>query len=209
MYQPPAFKETRQDVLFDMIKAHPLASLVIAAADGIVANHIPMLVEEKGDELVLSAHVSRGNDLREQYQPGSEVLAIFQGAAHYISPSWYPAKQIDGKVVPTYNYVVVHARGTLEFIDDAAWKLSHLNALTDHHEEHRAERWSVSDAPDDFTARQLKGLYGMQLRITSIEGKWKVSQNRAQADQQGVVEGLGAEPNPMAKAMADAVRSRI
>ena len=206
MYQPPAFKETREDVMLEAINEHPLATLVSHSDDGIVANHLPMVVEQHDSKLFLNAHLARANNLIDACPDGQEALAIFQGPAHYISASLYPSKKIDGKVVPTYNYVVVHARGILRYKHDLRWKLGHLNALTDNMEAGRAEPWAVSDAPADFLARQLKGIYGLELEVTDLVGKWKVSQNRKDADKHAVADGLETETTASAPAMASLVR---
>lgn len=188
MYQPPAFKEIRKDVLLDAIARHPLATLVCNTNDGLTANHLPMMANEDGKQL--HAHLSRGNDLIDQCENGVDALAIFQGPAHYISAGWYPGKNEHGKEVPTFNYVVVHAHGKLRFKHDAKWKLSHLKSLTDKMEYGRETPWSVSDAPAEYLARQLKGLYGLEFEITELVGKWKMSQNRKDVDKLAVVEGL-------------------
>lgn len=205
MYQPPAFKETRRDVLLEAIAKHPLATLVCNTADGITANHLPMVVD--GDKTQLHAHLSRGNELYQQCEDGVEALAIFQGPAAYISADWYPGKQEHGKEVPTYNYVVVHVRGKLHFRHEASWKLHHLKSLTDMMEYGRATPWSLSDAPADYVARQLKGLYGLELEITEMAGKWKMSQNRKDADKLAVAEKLHQEGDATAVDVAAIIKA--
>jgi len=203
MFQPPIFKEERQDVLSGAIAKHPLATLVCSSAEGLIANHLPMLFAEA--EGVLQAHLSRGNDLIKHYEDGVEALAIFQGPSHYITPSWYPAKQEHGKVVPTYNYMTVHVRGRLTFHEDSEWLLTHLNALTNKQEAGRTEPWKVSDAPEKFVERQLKGIYGLQFEVSEMVGKWKMSQNQPAEARAGVVEGLREDADYNAVETAEAV----
>lgn len=191
MYQPPAFKETRKDVLFNAIAKHSLATLVCNSVAGITANHLPMIADT--GQLNLQAHLSRGNDLIQMCDEGTEALAIFQGPAHYVSAGWYPGKKDHGKEVPTFNYVVVHVRGKLRFKRDETWLMQHLHALTDKMERNQVEPWSLSDAPKDYLARQLKGIYGLELEIDEIVGKWKVSQNRNEQDRSAVAKGLQSE----------------
>jgi len=207
MYQPPAFKETRQDVLLEAIAQNPLATLVCNTEAGITANHLPMIVNLDGSQL--HAHLSRGNDLVEQCADGVEALAIFQGPAHYVSAGWYPGKKEHGKEVPTFNYVVVHAHGKLRFKHDADWKLAHLHALTDKMEYGRAEPWSVSDAPADYLDRQLKGLYGLAFEVTELVGKWKMSQNRKDTDRAAVVNGLQSDGDAAAMQAAAIIQSGL
>ena len=193
MYQPPHFVETRRDVIFDIVRRHSLATIVTAVDGTIAANHIPMIVDaDRGTHGVLRAHVARGNELA-RLSSVVTALAIFQGPDAYVSPSWYETKRETGKVVPTWNYVVVHAHGTLAVIDDADWLRQQIGELTARHEGGRAEPWQVDDAPQAFLRAQLKGIIGLELEITRLEGKWKVSQNRPAADRAGVVAGLREE----------------
>ena len=194
MYQPPHFREERREVLESLIRNHPLATLVTLSPDGLEANHIPMLLDAgRGPLGVLMAHIAKANRSAEAHDQSRDVLAIFQGEDHYITPSWYAAKQEHGKVVPTWNYAVVHAHGRLSVIDDEEWLLSQITALTARHEQPRARPWQVADAPAPFVRAQMKGIVGIEIEITRLEGKWKVSQNRAQADRDGVISGLIAE----------------
>ncbi len=190
MYQPPAFREDRLEVLHAAIRAHPLAVLVTAGAAGLEANLIPFLVEGEGRG-VLRGHLARANPQLEALRAGGEALLVFQGAQAYVSPAWYAAKAEHGKVVPTWNYVTVQARGTPRVIEDAAWLLRQVDDLTVSQEAGRSEPWAVSDAPEDFVAAQLKGIVGLEIPIDRMEGKWKLSQNRTVADRKGVAAGLG------------------
>ena len=197
MYRPPHFREDRLDVLHALMRAHPLATLVTAGPEGLVANHIPFLIEEGGAFGVMHAHLARANPQLELLRAGAQALVIFQGPEAYISPSWYATKAQTHKVAPTWNYVAVHCWGTPRVIDDPAWLRDQIGRLTRSQEQGRAESWAVEDAPEDFIAAQIRGIAGLEIPIARIEGKWKVSQNRSDADRAGVAAGLG--DHPMAK----------
>jgi len=204
MYQPPHFREERREVLHAMMRAHPLAALVTFSDGRLDANHVPMLLDAgRGPQGTLLAHIARANDLARRHDSGIEVLVIFQGAESYISPSWYETKRETGKVVPTWNYVTVHAHGRLRIFDDPAWLRRQISALTETHEAGRALPWHVDDAPEAFLQSQVKGIVGIEIEITALEGKWKVSQNRPAADREGVYAGLSADGDG---AMADLVK---
>lgn len=189
MYNPSHFVETRADVLAAAIERNPLATLVTLGPDArIDASHIPLLYFR--DPGVLRGHMAKANPQWRDAIPSSEALAIFAGPSHYISPSWYAAKEDHGKVVPTWNYVVVHARGRIEFVHDPEWLLANVSALTDSQEGAREEPWSVDDAPSDYIQGLLKGIVGIEFTITSLEGKWKVSQNRGKADRESVAAAM-------------------
>lgn len=207
MYQPSQFVEDRPEVLRSLVQAHPLGTLVTVGPDGLRADHIPFLIEDHGGQTTLRAHVARANPLWRDLAPDTQALVIFQGPSRYITPSWYATKRETGKVVPTYNYMVVHAHGTLRAIDDPAWVRSLVERLTDHFESGRSAPWAVSDAPDEFVTQQLRAVVGIELPVTRIEGKWKVSQNRPAADRAGVVEGLRETGDPAAEVMAAAVEA--
>lgn len=191
MYIPKANEENRLEVLHDLIESHPLASLVTMTSSGLFASHLPMVLERKSATRgLLKGHLSRANKQWRDFQPAVEALAIFSGPEHYITPSWYAEKQETGRVVPTWNYAVVHVYGTLKVIEDPAWLLQHLKALTTVHESAFPAPWQVSDAPADYVASLLKGIVGLELPIERIEGKWKASQNRSERDRAGIIEGL-------------------
>lgn len=203
MYLPSHFEETRVEVMHALIRAQPLASLVVHGPDGLTANHIPMRVfSDRVPFGVLRGHVARANPLWREASAGIEALAIFQGPQIYISPSHYPTKHLTAKVVPTWNYAVVHAHGTLQAIDDPAWLRDFLEGLTNEHEAQFAKPWRVSDAPDDFIAAQLRAVVGMELQITRLVGKWKMSQNRVPTDRKGVIAGLEVQSTPSSLAVA-------
>lgn len=190
MYSPPAFREDRIDVLHDAIRANPLGTMITCGSAGLMANVIPFVLRRKagGDKLV--AHLAKANNQITQLREQTQVLVVFQGPQAYITPSWYATKQEHGKVVPTWNYVIVQARGTPVVIDDPNWLRSQIDDLTEAHERDRPAPWSVDDAPDEFVASTMKGIVGLELPIDSIEGKWKVSQNQPGENRQGVERGL-------------------
>ncbi len=190
MYQPPHFREDRPEVLHALIRAHPLATVVTAGAGGLMANLIPMIV---GSDGTLHGHVARANDQLAALREGAETLLVFQGPQAYVRPSWYPSKAEHGKVVPTWNYVIVQARGTPRVIDDPALLKAHLEQLTASQEQGRDHPWEVDDAPADFIERMLQNIIGFEVAVTQIEGKWKVSQNRTAADWRGAADGLARE----------------
>ncbi|MFA5702409.1 MAG: FMN-binding negative transcriptional regulator [Advenella sp.] len=193
MHCPGLFRETRMEILHGLISAYPLATLMTAGSGGLMANLIPFSLHEGGDYGVLRAHLAKGNRQLEELREGAETLVVFQGPACYVTPSWYPSKAEHGKVVPTWNFVMVQARGKARVIDDAAWILTQLDQLTDNLERERTHPWKVFDAPEDFIAAQLKGIVGIEIPIRTIEGKWKISQNRRPVDHQGIIDGLRAE----------------
>ncbi|MEO5324259.1 FMN-binding negative transcriptional regulator [Mesorhizobium sp. CC13] len=209
MYQPPHFTETRLDVLHALIRAHPLGLLICNGADGPVANPLPFLLDaEPAPNGRLRAHLSRANPQWRMLADNPDALVVFQGADSYVTPSWYETKRETGKVVPTWNYAIVQVRGRVRVMDDKDWLAGQIAALTATHEGGRAEPWQVSDAPDAYVAAQIKGIVGLEIDIASIEGKWKVSQNRPVADRVGVAEGLEADrPSPRGDEMARLVRT--
>lgn len=208
MYLPTDFKESRLPVLHTLMSAHPLATLVAVTGDGIVANHIPLLLEAGGEHGALRGHIARANPLWKQLADGAEALAIFHGPEHYISPRWYPSKREHGQVVPTWNYAVVHARGALTWHHDEVWLRQLLEALTNRHESRFAEPWQVSDAPPEYLRKMLGAIVGFDIQLRELTGKWKASQNRSAADVQGVIAGLAALDDPPARAMQALVEGR-
>lgn len=192
MYLPAAFREERQEVLEAFIRRHPLGALVCTTADGLTANHIPMILADGR----LRGHVARSNDVWRQVGPDAPVLVIFGGANHYMSPSWYPAKQEHGKVVPTWNYSVVHAHGTIRFSDEKSQTLGYVTELTNAQEAARPQPWSVSDAPAKYIDMQLSGILTFEIAVTRLIGKFKASQHRGAAERQSVRAALDAEGYP-------------
>ena len=200
MYVPGDFRESRPAVLRAFIARHPLGTLIAQGPEGLSADPIPMQLLAAGEDLsVLRGHVARTNPLWRALLPGTSVLALFHGAAHYISPSWYPAKREHGRVVPTWNYAVVQTRGTIRFLEDPQWLGALVEALTDQHEHARAAPWHVADAPADYVTGMLRAIVGFEIEISSLEGKFKASQNRSAADRAGVREGLRAAGLPAAE----------
>ena len=193
MYTPSHFDETRTSVLHGFMEQYPLAALIFATANGIEANHVPLVIDSSSGSLgTLKGHIARANSMWKDAQSGAEVLAIFQGPGHYISPTWYPSKIEDSRVVPTWNYVVVHARGRIAWIHDESWLRRLLESLTDRHERCNASPWHLSDAPAEYIQRMLAAIVGFEIAITNITGKWKLSQNRSAPDRAGVVTSLAA-----------------
>lgn len=195
MYQPPLHREDRLDVQQGLIEAHPFGLLISSGTDGLLANGLPFILKRHEGELgLLKAHIARAND---QWRglDGQRVLVVFQGPMAYVSPSHYETKKETGKVVPTWNYVMVQARGVARVHADPDWLGAQIAELTDHQEAGYAHPWAVNDAPDDYIKAQMRGIVGIEIPITSIEGKWKVSQNRSEPDRRGVALGL-AETNP-------------
>ena len=202
MYQPPHFVEDDLARKQDFVRAFPFGLLVTAGSAGLMANGIPWLLEAGAGSGVLRGHVARANGQWRACIGGTDALVVFQGPDHYITPSWYPTKQETHKVVPTWNYAMVQARGIARVNADPSWLHTQINELTDHQEAERAHPWAVNDAPEPYIQSQLRGIIGIEIPIDAIEGKWKVSQNRPEADRRGVVQGL-EEVNP---AMAVLVR---
>jgi transcriptional regulator len=194
MYVPAAFREDRIPVLHQMIRQVRFGTLVTLNHDGLVASHLPMLIDPDPAPFgTLSGHMARANPQWRALTPEIEALAIFAGPQAYITPSWYATKPLSGKVVPTWNYVAIHAYGALRIIDDPDHTRSHVTRLTDTQESARAEPWHVTDAPHDFITGMVKGIVGFELVIARLEGKWKMSQNRPAEDRAGVVDGLARE----------------
>ncbi len=209
MYQPPHFREDRLDVQHAFMRAHPFALLVTMGEGGLTANAVPLVLDPQAGPLgTLRGHLARANGQWRSFDPAAECLVVFQGADAYVTPAWYATKQETGKVVPTWNYALVQAYGRLAARDDSAWLRAQVDALTGQHEAGRAEPWETGDAPEPFIAAQLKGIVGIEIAITRIEGKWKASQNRNAADIDGVIAGLEGEGTAEARTMASLVAER-
>jgi len=202
VYTPPAFRDDDRDSIHATIRGARLATLVTATAEGLVATPLPLMIEPaEGEHGTLYGHVARANP-QWRLAPIGAAMAVFMGPDAYVTPSWYASKREHGKVVPTWNYVAVHAYGPAEFFEDADRLLDVVTRLTRHHEAQRAEAWPVSDAPAPFIASQLKGIVGLRLPITRLEGKRKLSQNRSEADRAGVAAGLGESDDAMDRVVA-------
>jgi transcriptional regulator len=206
LYLPVHFHETRNEVMRELMRARPLATLVTQCESGLVANHIPVqTLEEPAPLGCIRGHIARANPLWKDYRNDSQALAIFQGPQAYISPSLYPSKQDTGEVVPTWNYAVVHASGTLKFIQDPIWLRSFVAGLTDAHEKSRPAPWAIDDAPPAYTDKMLKLIIGFEFSIHSLQGKWKVSQNRTSADREGVRRNLESSADKDSREIAAAM----
>jgi transcriptional regulator len=208
MYIPKQFEAPGVDVLHELIRTRPLATLITLSSGGINANHVPLLLStEPAPFGTLRGHVARANPIWSDLVNEVEVLAIFHGPDAYITPSWYPAKAETGKVVPTWNYAVAHAYGALRVIDDAGWLRAQLESLTDQNERALTEPWRLSDAPQDFTEKMIAAVVGIEIVINRLLGKWKASQNQSPQNQSGVIRGLRANADTASAAMADLVEN--
>ncbi len=209
MYRPDHFEEIRPEVLRDLIRRHPLATLVTLGANGLEANHIPLYLSSvtEGALDVLQGHVARANPVWRDMLPNTEALAIFHGLQSYISPSWYETKAETGKVVPTWNYAVVHAYGPLQVKDDPEWVREQMVALTRQEESGFAVPWSVADAPQEFTDRLIQHVVGIEIPISRWVGKWKVSQNQPLRNCDSVIAQLEQQGRPDSDEMAELVRA--
>jgi transcriptional regulator len=209
MYQPAHFVEQDPATLLALMRAHPLATLVRGGTE-LVADVLPLEVERQGEGWRITGHVARANPLWREAD-GQPVLALFQGPQGYVSPSWYASKAEHHKVVPTWNYTLVQAHGRLRAIDDPAWVHAFVTRLTAVHEGGRAMPWHVSDAPADFIEATQRAIVGIEIEVTRLEGKFKLSQNRSAQDRTGVVLGLEADAaqglQPEAEALAQAMQA--
>jgi transcriptional regulator len=211
MYLPSSFAERDLPTLLAFIEGHPFATLVTSSpADGLLATHLPLVLDRAAGAMgTLFGHFARANPHSRSALDGPvEALVIFSGPNAYITPGWYSTKQETGRVVPTWNYVAVHAYGSLRLRDDPQFLRGHLEALTRRHEADRPHPWQVSDAPDEYITQQMKAIVGVELRIERLDGKWKMSQNRPEADIDGVVHGLGESKLAQDHAVAEIVRQR-
>jgi transcriptional regulator len=210
LYQPPAFREERPEILRGLIRSARLAILVSNGPDGVPdVTHLPLLlVEEEGTaEARIIGHVARGNPHWRRLAAAGRALAVFPGVEAYVSPNWYASKAEHGKVVPTWNYEAVHAEGPVEIVEDAARLHGFVSLLTAAHEASQPRPWSVEDAPASFVAGQLRGIVGVSLRVERLVGKRKLSQNRPPADRDGAVAGLGASADARDRDAASAMEA--
>jgi len=208
MYIPRQFEESRPELLHALVQAHPFGLLVTQDADGLLsANPMPFLLEhDEAGQPVLRAHVARANPVWQAARRDVDALVVFQGPQAYISPGWYVSKAEHGKVVPTWNYLMVQARGRLQVHEDHAWLLSLLTRLTQRHEAGLPAPWAVSDAPPGYVEGLLRALVGLEIPVSALVGKWKASQNRSDADREGVAAGLRALGGDEAVNMSNWVR---
>lgn len=208
MYIPHQFDEARLPVLHDAIRRTRLATLITMTTRGLTATHLPLLLDaDRGPNGTLVGHVARANSQWRESLPDADALAIFLGPESYISPSWYASKRETGKVVPTWNYIAVHAYGRAEFFDDVERLRAIVTRLTDAHEAASAEPWHVTDAPARYIDLELKAIVGVEVPIQRLDGKWKLNQNRSEADRKGVVEALVARDQGTDADVARAMRA--
>ncbi len=203
MYQPAHFVESDAQTLLALMREFPLATLIRGGAE-LAADILPLEVARTGDTWRITGHVARANPLWREAD-GQPVLALFQGPQGYVSPNWYPSKAEHGKAVPTWNYTMVQVHGTLRAFEDAQWLRALVTRLTERHEGDRPMPWHVADAPPDFLEAMLKAIVGIEIEVTRVEGKFKLSQNRSAADRTGVVLGLEADAVRGVQAEADAL----
>lgn len=211
MYLPAYHREDDRTLQHDLIRAYPLGTLIVMGRSdtehtGLIANPVPFHLDPAaGENGALKAHVARANPVWRDYDPAVEALVVFQGPQIYVSPNFYATKKETGKVVPTWNYVSVQAYGTLKVIEDKAWLIDQIRALTATHEAEQPSPWSIDDAPEDYIAMMLRGIVGIEIAISRLEGKWKMSQNRTAEDRAGVVAALRASADKDAGIIADLV----
>jgi transcriptional regulator len=209
MYLPAHFEENRVDVLHALMSEHPFATLVTQGDEGLTANHLPLHLEPGiGPFGALQGHVARANPVWRQ-SADSDVLVIFHGPQTYVTPSWYETKREHGRAVPTWNYVVVHARGRLRAIDEPVWVREQLEMLVTHHEDGFDEPWEIDDAPPDYIDKMLTAIVGIEIVIGELRGKWKISQNQPPANRAGVVAGLREQETDAASQIADLVEGTL
>jgi len=204
VYLPPAFTEARPAVLIAHIEEHNFGLLVSHGTEGLVASHIPFLVERDGERLRLLGHLARQNPQVEDLRRGGEVLTIFSGPHAYISPRWYE----DGPAVPTWNYVDVHAYGPVRLVEDGDWLRRLLRRLSDQHEAGSPAPWRMQGLPETYLAGMLKGIIGLEIAVTRLEGKYKLSQNRPAVDRPRVIAALERRGDGDALAVARLMRDR-
>jgi len=196
MYVPRQFREVRRDILACAMRRIQFATLVTPVTDGLQVSHVPMVLKEAEDDgWTLETHVARPNPHWQLAGASVASVAVFQGPQAYVSPSWYATKREHGKVVPTWNYIAVHAHGTLEAVEDQAWLLGHLNDLTNANEAGREQSWKVADAPADFVNGLTRAIVGLRLPVERVEAAWKMIQHRSEGDRLGTIGGLETDPH--------------
>jgi transcriptional regulator len=207
MYIPKSFEPPDVNTMQQFMGEHPFGVLVTITSQGLDANHLPFVFDPAPlPHGTLRGHVARANPIWRECQTSPDALVMFQGPDSFISPSWYQTKQESGAVVPTWNYIVVHAHGSVRVVEDAAWLRAHVEALTDHLEAGREPRWAVSDAPGDYIEKLVGAIVGIEMPIARLSGKWKLSQNRSERDRAGVVDGLRRQGSASSEIMADLVQ---
>ena len=193
MYIPPAFKDTELASIHETMRGARLASFVTCTASGLVCTPLPLFLDEReGEQGVIYGHLAKANTQWSE-TPTCDALAIFNGPDAYVTPSWYQSKKEHGKVVPTWNYITVHVRGHIHWIEDAEWLRAHVGALSETHEAGREQSWSITDAPSSYIDAMVRAIVGFELKISRLEGKYKLSQNRDPADHAGARDGLARD----------------
>ncbi|MFT6916745.1 MAG: transcriptional regulator [Motiliproteus sp.] len=206
MHIPKKFQQDDSAKLEGLIRDYPFATLVTYSKQGVEANHLPVILTEIGDKKVLQAHIAKANPLWKTVDDKSNVLVIFKGPDCYISPNNYPTKTETGRAVPTWNYVAVHVRGRMSYIQDPGVIKNMIDDLTTRHEAEQDAPWSTSDAPNGYIEKMLTAIVGLEIEISSITGMWKLSQNQPDTNISGVIAGLGSEGNHQQKAVAELVK---
>ena len=209
MFIPASYAESRIAVMQTLMQQHPLGTLVTLDPDGLNANHLPFELDATVGEFgVLRAHAARANPFWRSLSKEVDTLVVFHGPQTYISPQWYPSKKDNGKAVPTWNYITVHAHGPLQVHDNSTWLRAQLEALTRRHEASQRVPWRIDEAPAQYIEQLLGMIVGIEIPIRRLQGKWKVSQNQPSANRQGVIAGLQQRSDAHAHAMAAVMTAR-
>ncbi|EOG7599847.1 FMN-binding negative transcriptional regulator, partial [Vibrio cholerae] len=209
LHIPGKFKQDNIDVLVNLMREYPFATVITSSNSEIEANHLPLSLIELDGKLRLKGHIAKVNSVWKTANPASEVLVIFNGPNSYVSPSYYPTKKENGKAVPTWNYIVVHVKGKIRFIHEPQWILEVLEQLTTKHEQGQAVPWSMSDAPEGYIHKMLPAVVGVEIEVESLSGQWKLSQNHPEINQQGVVEGLSSKDDTNSQVIASLMSANL
>jgi transcriptional regulator len=209
MYVPASFKMTEPSDVLALMRANPFAALISHDAEGLTATHLPTVARQDGDKLVVECHIARGNPhwKRLAANPATDAMMIFTGPEAYIRPGWYPSKAEGGKVVPTWNYAIVHAYGRAEIIEDGAWLLRHVTELSAQQESPYELPWKTSDAPEQYLAAMIRGIVGVRVSISRVDAKAKMGQNRETRDRLGAANGLADRAQRFDLAVSDLMRT--
>jgi transcriptional regulator len=209
MYVPANFKMTEPSDVLALMKANPFAALISHDAEGLTATHLPTVARQEGEGFVVECHLARANPhwKRLAANPGADVMMIFTGPEAYIRPGWYPSKAEGGKVVPTWNYAIVHAYGRTEIIEDGAWLLRHVTELSAQQESPYELPWKTSDAPEQYLAAMIRGIVGVRVSVSRVDAKAKMGQNRETRDRLGAANGLAERAQRFDLAVSDIMRT--
>lgn len=209
MYIPRKFRQENAEELVALIQQHPFATLIMNSEQGVEALHLPVLLEQMGERLVLKAHIAKANDVWKKVKNGAEALVIFNGPNCYVSPNHYPTKAEHGRAVPTWNYVVVHVKGAVSFTHDSDWIYGVIDELTSKHEAESPTPWTIADAPEEYIHKMLSAIVGVEIAVNSMIGKWKLSQNQPEINQQGVIQGLSSLNDAASQGVASMVSGQV